>query len=246
MLDRLETGVKAKRRLIADASHELRTPLAVMRAEVDVSLRRDELPPGERAALASVREEIDRMSRSVDNLLTLAQSDEGRLELLAWQIDLSDIAQAAAHTLSGLAAAKGVELQIDGVPTETVGDPDRLQLALTNLVDNAIKFTGRGGEVRVSTWRRGEDVGVTVTDNGAGIPAAARARVFERFYRVEDSRAGVDGSGLGLAICKEIAIAHGGSVSVESEEGGGSAFSLVLPARRADGASVREATDVRV
>jgi signal transduction histidine kinase len=114
MLDRLETGVKAKRRLIADTSHELRTPLAVMRAEVDVSLRRDELPAGERAALASVREEIDRMSRSVDNLLTLAQSDEGRLELLARQVDLSDIAQSAAQPLSGLAAAKGVALQLDG------------------------------------------------------------------------------------------------------------------------------------
>jgi signal transduction histidine kinase len=117
---------------------------------------------------------------------------------------------------------------------------------LTNLIDNAIKFTGRGGEVHVTTWRRGDDVGVTVTDNGAGIPAAARAQVFERFYRVDDSREGVDGSGLGLAICKEIAIAHGGRVSVDSDEGGGSAFSLVVPARRTDTAPVHEATDVHV
>jgi heavy metal sensor kinase len=230
MLDRLETGMKDKRRLIADASHELRTPLAVMRAEVDVSLRRDALAPGERAALESVQEEIDRMSRSVDNLLTLAQSDGGRLELVSTDVDLAVIARDAAQPLSGLAAAKGVELRIEGEAAATVGDPHRLRLALTNLIDNAIKFTHEGGVVDVTTWRRGEEVGVTVTDTGEGIPVAARERIFERFYRVDGARADIDGSGLGLAICKEIALAHGGGVLVASGEGAGSAFSFVLPA----------------
>src|SRR5437867_271579 len=114
MLDRLEQGVREKHRLIADASHELRTPLAVMRAEIDVSLRGDYLPPAACAVLESAREEVDRMSRTVDNLLTLAQVDEGRLELLVTPVSLIDAIDAAARPLRPLAAAKDVELTVDG------------------------------------------------------------------------------------------------------------------------------------
>jgi two-component system OmpR family sensor kinase len=232
MLDRLESGVSDKRRLVADASHELRTPLAVMGAEVDVSLRGDGLQDEAREVLESVREEVDSMTRTVDNLLTLAQVDEGRLGILTTRVELLGCIEAAERPLRALAADKQIRLEVSGESCEAEADPQRLRQALGNLIDNAIKFTPRGGEVRVSAWAREHEVGVTVADDGPGIPEEARARVFDRFYRVDASRArNAGGSGLGLAICREIARAHGGRVWVDGREGGGSAFSIALPRR---------------
>jgi heavy metal sensor kinase len=234
MLDRLEAGVREKHRLIADASHELRTPLSVMRAELDVTLRSDTLSEEARDVLESAREEVDRMSRTVANLLTLAQVDEGRLELLTASVTLHDAIAAATRPLLPVAAAKGVRLDITGAADGVRADPERLHQALTNLIENAIKFTPREGEVHVTAWERGDEIGVTVTDTGPGIPAEALPRVFDRFYRVDSARGrDAGGSGLGLAICREIAAAHGGRVWVKSTAGAGSAFSLALPRTRA-------------
>ncbi len=231
MLNRLESGVIAKRQLIADASHELRTPLTAMRAELDVSLRDNRRTAAERAVFESVREDVDRMSRVVDNLLTLAHADEGRLELQRSEVELDQALVAAVRPLQSLAATKGVRLRVNSERCTTEGDPQRLHQALTNLVENAIEFTERGGEVTVSSWRDDGEVGVTVSDNGSGIPVQARAHVFDRFFRADPSRSRESGgSGLGLAICYEIATAHGGRIWVESEEGRGSSFSLALPA----------------
>jgi two-component system OmpR family sensor kinase len=230
MLDRLERGVREKHRLIADTSHELRTPLAVMRSELDVSLLGDELAPTARTVLESAREEVDRMSRTVENLLTLAAVDEGRLELLTTRVRLGEAIDGAARPLRPLADAKRLKLEIDAEPWATQADPQRLHQALTNFIENAIKFAQPGGEVRVTAWRDTDEVGVTVSDDGPGIPPAHRRHVFERFYRIDRARGrDAGGSGLGLAICQEIATAHGGRVWVDSEEGKGSAFSLALP-----------------
>jgi signal transduction histidine kinase len=171
MLDRLERGVQEKHRLIADASHELRTPLAAMRSELDVSLRTDDLSLEARTVLESTREEVDRMSRTVDNLLTLARVDEGKLELLKRRVNLQEGIEAAVRPLQPLANAKRLRLEIDGEPCEAEADPQRLQQALTSMIENAIKFVQPGGEVQVTAWGRGDEVGVTVTDNGPGIPA---------------------------------------------------------------------------
>jgi heavy metal sensor kinase len=234
MLDRIERGVMDRRRLVADASHALRTPLAVMRAEVDVSLRGDVLPLAAQEVLTSAREEVDRMSRTVDNLLAMAEADEGRLELLTVPVNLRQAIDDAAGPLRMLASAKDVSLVADGGPLETQADPQRLQLALTNLIENAIRFTPPGSSVRVTTWRRESEVGVTVSDEGPGIPVEDRERLFHRYYRAESARGrNVGGSGLGLAICHEVAIAHGGRLWLESTPGGGSAFLLALPSWRA-------------
>ena len=232
MLDRLERGVEEKHRLIADASHELRTPLAAMRAELDVSLMDDELSPSSREVLESTREEVDRMSRIVANLLTLARVDEGRLELLKTRVDLGAAIQEAVRPLQPLAAAKRLTLEVNGEHVEAEADPQRLHQALTNFIENAIKFSTPGGQVCVSAWEHNGEVGVTVKDTGPGIPADARAQVFDRFYRADPARGREgSGSGLGLSICREVADAHGGRVWVESEEGEGSSFSLALPAQ---------------
>jgi heavy metal sensor kinase len=235
MLDRLQRGVAEKQRFIAHASHDLRTPLAVMRAELDVSLRGD-LPDGARAVLESAREEVDRMSRTVDNLLTLTQADEGELQLLTTRVALSDEVRSAIRSLAPTAAAKGLAVrQCDALPDGDSGlvdaDAHRVHQALVNLIENAIKYTPAGGEVTVRTWRRADEVGVTVADTGPGIPPEVLGQVFDRFFRVDSARGRASGgSGLGLAICREVAEAHDGRIWVESEPGRGSAFSLALPA----------------
>ncbi len=235
MLDRLEAGVLARHQLVADASHELRTPLAAMRAELDIGIRDQNRTESERGVLASVRDDVDRMSRTVDNLMTLARADDGRLDLCRSEVDLDELSQSAVNPLLALAAAQHVTVQVHGEPTPVRADPHRLHQALTNLIENAIKYTARDGEVVVSTWRNDHEAGVTVRDNGIGIPEQDQAHVFDRFYRADRSRSRESGgSGLGLAICWEIAAAHNGRVWVQSEEGVGSSFSIAVPADPAE------------
>ncbi len=234
MLDRIEHGVSAKRRLVADASHELRTPLAVMRAEIQVSLRADELSEDARQVLESTREEVERMSRTVDNLLTLAEADEGKLGLLTKPVELRATVEDAVRQLEPLAVAKDLTMHIDGDPVVARADLQRINQAVVNLLENAVKFSPLGGTVRAWTWRTGDEVGVSVKDEGPGIPAEARERLFDRFYRVDAARGrAIAGSGLGLAICMEVAMAHGGRVWVDSTPPHGSTFSLALPGSRA-------------
>ncbi|MEA2449947.1 MAG: hypothetical protein QOG63_1879 [Thermoleophilaceae bacterium] len=215
MLDRLERGVDDKRRLIADASHELRGPLAVMRAELDVALGDPDLDPPAQRALESTREEADRLARMVDDMLTLAQVDEGHLELVTEPVDLRELAE---H----VAARFGPAVRVEG-SGEVQADRLRVEQAVSNLVDNAVKYGG--GLITVEAW----DGGLAVTDSGEGIPPAERERIFDRFVRLDAAR-GRGGSGLGLAICAEVARAHGGRAWMEPANGGGSRFVLTLPA----------------
>jgi heavy metal sensor kinase len=231
MLDRIERGVQEHHRLVADASHELRTPLAAMRSEIDVSLRADDLPLAARRVLESAREEVDRMARTVDDLLVLASIDEGRLELLVEPLDLNDVVERAVAALRPLALTRGITLRAAGVPAHALGDADRLAQAVRNLIENAIKFSPDGGEVEATTWTRGDEVGVTVRDEGPGVDPQLRERIFDRFFRADPSRtSATGGGGLGLAIAREIALAHDGRTWVEDAGGGGSAFSLALRA----------------
>jgi two-component system OmpR family sensor kinase len=232
MLDRIEHGVEEQHRLVADASHELRTPLAAMRAEIDVSLRADQLDPAARRVLESAREEVDGMTRTVDDLLVLASLDEGRLELLVAPLDLHDVVARAVGSLRPLARSRGVSLRVDGPEAIAVGDADRLEHAVRNLIENAIKFSPEGGEVVVTTWLADREVGVTVRDQGPGVAPDVRERIFDRFFRADPARSrSTGGGGLGLAISREIAIAHAGRVWVDDAGARGSAFSLALAGR---------------
>jgi heavy metal sensor kinase len=231
MLDRIARGVEEQHRLVADASHELRTPLAAMRAEIDVSLRADDLAPAARRVLESAREEVDRMARTVDDLLVLASLDEGRLALLVEPLDLHDVVSRAAASLRSLAGTRAVSLAVDGPAAPAIGDADRLGHAVRNLIENAIKFSPEGGEVAATTWAADGEVGVRVRDQGPGIAPELRERIFDRFFRADPSRTrATGGGGLGLAICREIVLAHGGRVWVEGADPSGSAFSLALRA----------------
>jgi heavy metal sensor kinase len=230
MLDRLEHAVLGQRRLVADASHELRTPLAAMRSEIDVSLRADDLSPAARAVLVSAREEVDRMSRTVEDLLTLATADEGVAIISAEPADLGDVAVAVAGGLRGWAAERGVHLELEAVdPAAIIGDPGQLRRAVRNLVENAIRHSPVGGTVRVRCTVGEATATIEVRDEGPGIPAELRTRIFDRFFRADPSRRrSTGGSGLGLAISRHIAEAHGGRVGVRSLSQG-SAFVLAVP-----------------
>jgi signal transduction histidine kinase len=229
MLARLEEGVEARQRLVADASHELRAPLAAMRSELEVSLRHDALGDQSRAVLASVRDEVVRMGRTVDNLLTLARVDEGRLELLLREQDLREVAEAVVRTQRAAAEQAGVDLVIEGDAGSAAVDRDRIEQVMSNLVDNSIRFAPPGSEVHLSLWRSATEAGFRVSDDGPGVPADARQRIFERFAHQDPTRARSGGAGLGLAICREIVRAHGGRIWIEDRQPHGSAFVVALP-----------------
>ncbi len=230
MLDRLQRGVEEKRRFVADASHDLRTPLAVMRSELDVSLRATGLTADSKEVLTSTLDEVERMSRIVESLLTLARIDEGSLELLREPVELRGLAAAVVGSMSSLASQRGVSVEVDGVGETVRADRTRLEQVVTNLMSNALRYSETGADVRVSVWREGSEAGMTVQDSGPGVSPEVLPRIFERFVRAEASRTGEDGgSGLGLAICREIVEAHGGRIWVDSKLEKGSAFSFALP-----------------
>jgi heavy metal sensor kinase len=229
MLDRLEAGVQAQRRLISDASHDLRTPLAVMRSELDVALATGDLTCEAEEVLASTAEEVERMTRMVDNLLALAQADQGGLELFVRPVDLRDLAEETAAKLRPLAQAKGLEVAVDGDSPVVCADRERLTQVVTNLVENAVKYTSHGG-VRLAAWQEGGEAGISVADTGPGVATDELTRIFDRFYRTDTARGrSVEGSGLGLAIAQEIVHAHGGRIWAEPGTDRGTRFSFALP-----------------
>jgi heavy metal sensor kinase len=230
MLTRVETGVEDQRRLVADASHELRTPLAAMRAELEVSLRADDLEPQAQDVLRSTLDEVERLSAIVDGLLTLARADRGALEVDARAVDLADVAGEVVERLRGFAATHGVTIEADLAAAPARGDAARLGQAIANLVDNAVTHGPADATITVSTGAAGAEAFVRVLDEGPGIPPEDRERVFDRFQRLDASRTrATGGSGIGLSIVRVVAGAHGGRAWTEPGPHGGSLFVLALP-----------------
>jgi two-component system, OmpR family, sensor kinase len=230
MLDRIERGVTQQRRFLADASHELRTPLAIVRIELEVALRDAHTANGSAEVLQSTIEEVERMTGIVDGLLTLARADEGQLELLPEPVDLGEVAAAVVAKLQPIAEAKRITLTLQAEAPEVVADRARIMQVVTNLVDNAVAYTGPGGRIGVRVWEAADEVRLSVRDTGPGIPPTALPRVFDRFFRADTSRSRAGGgSGLGLAICKELVEAHGGHIEAASMVGVGSTFTVSLP-----------------
>jgi two-component system, OmpR family, sensor kinase len=213
-----EAGVKRERRFVADASHELRTPLAVLTTELELAQRRARSPEELREALASAAESTAQLSRLADSLLLLAGADDGRLPLRAEELDIADLAR-------GVAERHGV--RADAQPLVVRGDVLRLEQALTNMVDNALRYGG--GEVTVTAQQVDGRVELHVLDEGPGFPVEFVPRAFERFSRAEPAEP--DGSGLGLAIVETIARAHGGEAHAANRPDGGADVWLALPLR---------------
>jgi heavy metal sensor kinase len=230
-LSRLQDSFERLRRFTADASHELRTPLTAIRSVGEVALQSQRDPAAYREVIGSMLEEVDRLTRLVENLLTLTRAESGRIQPRREAVDVGVLATSVADHLRILAEEKDQRLSVDvhgDVKAEC--DPATLRQGLVNLVDNAIKYTPAKGliDVDVTHGPSGEVV-VEVRDTGPGIPAQHRERVFERFYRVDAARARESGGmGLGLAIARWAVEANGGRIELESEEGQGSVFRMIV------------------
>jgi signal transduction histidine kinase len=170
------------------------------------------------------------MSGLVEGLLMLARADEGQLELLPEPVDLGEVAAAVVAKLRPMAEAKGIAITLEGEPPKVLADRARIEQVVTNLLDNAVAYTGPGGAVKVRVWQAGGEAGLSVRDSGPGIAPEALPRVFDRFFRADQGRSRSGGGcGLGLAICKELVEAHGGRIGAQSEPGAGSTFVVLLP-----------------
>jgi two-component system, OmpR family, sensor kinase len=229
MLDRLDRAFQAQRRFVADASHELRSPLTVLKGDIDVALRRERSQSEYRAVLESGREEVDRMAKLADNLLTLARTDSGLPSDHLRSVDLEAVVRRAAERSRDAAAAAGLALTVEGAPAVTRGDAGLLERAVGNLVENAVKYTPPGTRISVRCTADAGVALVEVEDTGPGIPPEHAPHVFERFYRGDPARSRGSGAGLGLPIAAAIAEAHGGSLRLV-RAAPGALFRLTVPA----------------
>jgi two-component system sensor histidine kinase BaeS len=226
MANSLEREDQLRRALVADVAHELRTPIAIMQAETEALA--DGLISPSPSALSSLNEEAVRLARMVEDLQTLASAEAAGLDLQPRPLDLGRVAADAADSLSRRFQASGVELEQQLPPTPALGDPRRLHQVVTNLLDNAAKYTPPGGTVTVRSGTEDGDAVLEVTDTGPGIPPDERALVWDRFYRGRSGRF-ADGSGIGLAVVKELVDAHGGRITIGEANGGGARFTVRLP-----------------
>jgi heavy metal sensor kinase len=228
MLGRLEAGLARERRFAADASHELRTPLALLQTELELALRRPRSPEEHEQALRSAAEEVDRLARLAEDLLVLARADAGRLPLRLAPIDPDDLLSSVARRFAGRAASGGRGIELACAPDASLaGDRLRLEQALGNLVDNALRHGA--GTVRLAAERSDGVVVLRVSDEGAGFAPDFLPRAFDRFARADEARGG-GGAGLGLAIAEAIVRAHGGHAAAANVPGDGAVVSLSLPA----------------
>ena len=215
-----------RRNLVADVAHELRTPIAILQAGHEALL--DGVAEPTPAELGSLRDEVLRLARMVGDLQTLAAADAAALNLARQPCDLADLAAAAADSLARRFEAAGITLDRRLAASPVLADPHWLHQVITNLLTNALKFTPAGGHVTISARRSGGQAVLRVTDTGAGIPADDLPRIFDRFWRGQQS-AQVSGSGIGLAVAAELARAHGGWLAARSELGRGTEMTLTLP-----------------
>src|SRR5262249_12284995 len=230
MLCRLQEGFEQLRRFTADASHEPRTPLTAIRSVGEVALERPLDGPAYREVIGSMLEEVDRLTRLVENLLTLTRGEAGHIHLSSETVNLGRLALDVAEHLRVLAEEREQGLAIHVAPeVQATCDPGILGQALVNVLDNAIKYTPRRGSIHLAVMERPSGEGVIeVRDTGPGIPMVHRERVFERFYRIDSDRSrSAGGTGLGLATARWAVEANGGRIELESEEGGGSVFRIV-------------------
>ena len=230
-------ALRRQREFAADASHELRTPLTVIRASVDDLERHPKQPVAAvGSALTDIRDEVDHLTSMVEDLLLLARSDSGAIELEQVPVDLGDVASSGASAMALLASERDVSLAVDPIPAEVEGDPARLRQLVAILVDNAIRHAPRGSRVEVRVRTDGPDAVLVVEDEGPGIRPDDLPRVFDRFYRAPGAPGG--GTGLGLAIAAWIVERHGGRIAAANRDNAGARFTVRLPLSRRPSPSV--------
>ncbi len=231
MLSRLEKAFEREHQFTADASHELRTPLAIIRSELEIALRKDRNIEDYKEIISRTLSETLRLSKLVEDLLTLARSEKGDLALEKNSLSISNLLREICQFVEPLALAKGLSLTYV-IPEQSIvmiGDAKRLRQMVLNLLDNAIKYTDTG-EIKLLLTQTNNDISIIVSDTGQGIKEDEQALIFERFYRHSHTNTNDNaGFGLGLAICKWIVEAHNGKILLDSKLGQGSTFTISVP-----------------
>jgi heavy metal sensor kinase len=236
LLDRLEDSFERQRRFIADASHELRTPVAILRGESEVTLSRPDRSPAEyREALSILRDESQRLAHIIEDLFTLTRADAGQYPITPRDFYLDELAGDVLHHARSLALAKAITLTPSIEPELLFhGDEALLRRLLLNLLDNAIKYTPKGGRVTLECRKQAAEYIVSVSDSGPGISPELQPRIFERFFRADKARSRSEtdggGAGLGLSIARWIAEAHHGQLDLARSDTLGTTFTVTLPA----------------
>ena len=230
LVARLRAALQTQRQFMADASHELRTPVSVIRTASEVTLSREHRDETEyREALTMAGAQSRRLSRLVEDMLVLARADAGGYPLRPVDLYIDDVVNQCRRAVDVLASERGITVTSTGPSDIPVrGDEELLRRLMVNLLQNAVQHTRKGGTVSIDVAPNGSHVYVRVKDNGEGIPAADRDRIFDRFVQLDPSRR-AEGTGLGLTIAKWIAEAHDGSLDLESSGPGGSTFCVTLP-----------------
>ncbi len=234
LLDRLDQSFERQRRFIADASHELRTPLAILRGEAEVAMSRQGRTAEDYLdSLRILHEETSRLIKIVEDLFTLTRADSGQYPLSTEDVYLEEVVADCAHSARTLAREKNIELSVDASSECLVhGDVALLRRMILNLLDNAIKYTARGGRVEIACSETEGGFAIHVRDTGAGVPKELQGRIFERFFRADPSRSRTGsegGAGLGLSIALWIAQAHHGRLELVRSDAAGSDFVVYLP-----------------
>ncbi len=229
MLVRLDSAFTSQKQLFENLSHDLKTPLTILKGEFEVMLKKIRTSEEYEAVLKSSLEEINKISRLVENLLLLASFDSRKILPDNKNIDLGLLIYGVGNTIKKAAVHKRVETAISAQEGVVVkGDEQQLKHLFLNLLDNAVKYTPEGGKVSISMIRRENHAIIAITDTGIGIQKDKISRIFDRFYRVDESRTS-HGFGLGLSIVRSIVDAHKGKIDVESSPGIGSVFTVTLP-----------------
>ena len=231
MSERLEQLDKSRSQFVSNASHELKTPLSTIKILIETLLYQDPMDPDmAKEFMTDVNKEIDRLNRIVSDLLTLVNIDSG-IKMNLENLDIAALLQEQAKRLAPLARENGIELDCAAKEAmEVNGDALKLQQVLHNIIDNAIKYTPRGGEVHCTLTRQGKKAVIRVSDTGVGIPEEDLPHIFDRFYRVDKARSReTGGTGLGLSIVKQFVLLHGGNIEATSKVGEGTTFTIELP-----------------
>ena len=231
MMNRLENSFAQMRQFSSDASHELRTPLTVLKGQNELILSKQRKPEEYQEVISSNLEEINYMSKVLEDLFVLSKSDENQVNLDCKPVDLRALVEEVCKHAEILAEEKNIKIIITFLePIEIKGDEVRLRQMVWNVLQNGIKYTQQGGELKISLQNEGDFALLTIQDTGIGIPEEDLPLIFNRFYRVDKARTRDEGgSGLGLSICRQIAEAHKGNIEVESKLGVGTRFKIRLP-----------------
>lgn len=230
MIGRLKDSFQRINQFSIDVSHELKTPLTILKGATEVALRKERDKEDYKRLLISNLEEVDRMSRIIDDLLLLSKAETKEIKLNVEEIALRDLILGVCMDMKITAANKGIELQAtDLEDVRLKGDELKLRRMLWNIVENGIKYSPSGGTVAISSYVNNGYARIDVKDNGVGIAEEDIKFIFDRFYRADRSRRRETGSGLGLSISKWIAEAHNGTIEVKSKPSEGSLFSIKLP-----------------